>query len=605
MSVDLDAVREGLPKFITEPDSDIYYSDNYVVVDFETTNLDKGTALNDNNKLVLACWYSPAKGHRFQWGGEFDQHALLSDIQGADFIVAHNAKFELQWLKRCGLALEDTIVWDTMLADYVKGGNRWQLQHLSLNSCLQRHGLPTKLDTVSRMIKAGICPSVIPRNWLLGYCTQDVSAATGLFQSQLKTCSQIPIVYTRCLATPVLAELEYNGMQLDQPAVMEMWEEKEKELASLSLELESFTGGINMNSPKQVTEYLYDGLGFDEVRDHRGNTICTPSGDRSAASDTIDRLRPKTEQQKEFLNLFKRGKELGNELSKYLRKFRDCCENDDGFLQGQFNQMNTQTHRLSSSGLKYKTQFQNFPRAYKPIFKARKEGWVIGEADGAQLEFRAAAHLGRDETARDDIISGVDIHAVTAEVIGCSRQDAKAHTFKPLYGGKSGTASERRYYEFFGEKYTGITTTQQGWIDSVLTNKCLTTEWGMKYYWPSTRMERSGYVVNSTAICNYPVQAFATAEIIPITLVFMWHYLKRMDLEMLIVNTVHDSVICEMPEEEVPIFHALAERCFLSEVYSYLRNIYYVEMTIPLATGVKVAPRWGVTDDETLYQMEI
>ena len=605
MNVDLDAIRSELPAFITDPNPDIYRSDNYVVVDFETTNLDKGSALNDNNKLVLACWYSPRSGHRFHWGGEFDQDELLRDIQGADFIVAHNAKFELQWLKRCGLEIADTIVWDTMLADYVEGGNRWQMQHLSLNSCLQRHKMPTKLDTVSRMIKAGICPSVIPRNWLLAYCTQDVSAATGLFQSQLTTCTQIPIVYTRCLVTPVLADIEFNGMQLDQPAVMGMWEEKETELASLSLALESFTGGINMNSPKQVTEYLYDDLGFSEVRDRSGNPIHTPKGGRSASSDTIDCLRPKSDVQVQFLELFKRGKEVGNELSKYLRKFKDCCEEAGGFLQGQFNQMNTKTHRLSSSGLKYKTQFQNFPRAYKPIFKARQEGWVIGEADGAQLEFRAAAHLGRDDTARDDIIGGTDIHAVTSEIIGCSRQAAKAHTFKPLYGGKSGTAEERKYYEFFGKKYAGITATQGGWIDSVLTNKYLTTEWGMKYYWPSTRMERSGYVVNSTAICNYPVQAFATAEIIPITLVYMWHYLKRMDAEMLIVNTVHDSVICEMPEEEVPIFHALAERCFLQEVYTYLRNIYYVEMTVPLATGVKVAPRWGVTDEETLYQMEI
>ena len=127
----------------------------------------------------------------------------------------------------------------------------------------------------------------------------------------------------------------------------------------------------------------------------------------------------------------------------------------------------------------------------------------------------------------------------------------------------------------------------------------------MRYYWPGTRMEKSGYVTNSTSICNYPVQAFATAEIIPIALVYMWHYLKRMDAQMLIVNTVHDSVICEMPEDEVEIFHKLSERCFLSEVYSYLETVYGVSFTVPLAAGVKTAPRWGATEEETVYQMEV
>lgn len=606
MNENLDVIRITLPEHIRNPDPNVYLSDNYIVVDFETTTLDKGSALNAENKLVLACWWTPSGGHDSCRDGEFGQERLVRAVQRADFLVAHNAKFELQWLKRCGLALEDTITWDTMIGDYVEGGNRWQLQHLGLNTCLNRRGLPTKLDTVSRMIKAGICPSEIPRGWLHAYCRQDVTTTTFLFQSQLKSCTQLPIVFTRNLATPVLADIEFNGMQLDQEKVVELWEQKEQELAALSQKLEMITGGINMNSPKQVTEYLYDELGFAERTDHNSNPVRTATGNRSAASDVIAGLRSKTVAQTEFLEVYVKAKEVSNELTKYLRKFRECCEVDDGFMQGQFNQCNTQTHRLSSSGLRYRTQFQNFPRAYKPIFKAQQEGWLIGEADGAQLEFRVAAHLGRDATAKDDIERGTDIHRVTADIIGVSRQDAKAHTFKPLYGGKSGTQAERKYYKFFADKYAGITKTQQGWIDEVLVNKYLTTEWGMKYYWPSTKMERSGYVTNSTSICNYPVQAFATAEIIPVALVYMWHYLKQMpEVQMYIVNTVHDSIINELPEDEIPLFHALSERCFLKEVYDYLQTVYDITFTVPLATGVKTAERWGVTDDETLYQLEV
>jgi len=107
----------------------------------------------------------------------------------------------------------------------------------------------------------------------------------------------------------------------------------------------------------------------------------------------------------------------------------------------RFNQTQTATHRLSSSGTDYSCQFQNFPRAYKPVFKARHEGWLVGEGDGAQLEFRVAAHLGRDEVALNDCRTGADIHRFTASVLNnCKeeevtkeqRQAAKADTFKPL-----------------------------------------------------------------------------------------------------------------------------------------------------------------------------
>ena len=37
-------------------------------------------------------------------------------------------------------------------------------------------------------------------------------------------------------------------------------------------------------------------------------------------------------------------------------------------------------------------------------------------------------------------------------------KDAKAHTFKPLYGGVTGTEDEKRYYTKFLEKYKDIKT---------------------------------------------------------------------------------------------------------------------------------------------------
>lgn len=308
------------------------------------------------------------------------------------------------------------------------------------------------------------------------------------------------------------------------------------------------------------------------------------------------KLRATTKAQKKFLELFKKSKSLYNELTKYLRKFNDCSRESNGLLTGQFNQTNTQTHRISSSGKNYSTQFQNFPRSYKPVFTARRDKWLIGECDGAQLEFRVAAHLGRDDTALEDIEAQTDIHNVTAGIIGVSRQDAKAHTFKPLYGGRSGTNREQEYYKFFRDKYKGITDTQYKWIDEVVANGTLRTEWGLRYYWPNTKMDRSGYVNNTTAICNYPVQALATAEIIPIALTIFWHRLKRSGLQMFIVNTIHDSIIVELPESEIREFHDLAKQCLIDDVYPYLEKVYGMKFTVPLGAGVKVGSHWNGED---------
>ena len=608
----LDLVRTRLPEHIINPNPEIYNSDNYIVLDFETTTRSKGTALDAGNSIVM-CSFELGPDHHFYekhqkrphsvgrevfsvWGGEYDLGELVARIEEADFLVAHNCKFELQWLQRCGLDLTKVVVYDTMLGEYVLGGNRHVWQALSLERSAQRRFGTGKHNVVGRMFKAGLCSTEIPASWLQSYCEQDVALCRDLFLAQRKilaSTSLLAVQYTRCLATPVLADVEFNGMQLDPEKINEMIGDKEREYAEIQNELEVFTGGINTNSPKQLGEYLYDVLGFAEVKDHRGNEIRTKSGARGTSVDVIERLKARNTQQAGFLDLYKRSKELYNELTKYLRKFRDCCEEVDGRLTAQFNQSNTQTHRLSSSGLHYRTQFQNFPRAYKPAFTARRRGWVVGEADGAQLEFRVAAHLGRDRTAIRDIILGTDIHSVTAGIIGCTRQEAKAHTFKPLYGGRSGTPDEVRYYEYFREKYDGITATQRRWVNDVLKRKVLTTEWGLKYYWPNTRQERSGYITNSTAICNYPVQAFATAEIIPIGLVYFWHYAKAAEMEMLIVNTIHDSIITEMPPEEVETFHVLSRRCLINEVYGYLDKVYDVRLVVPLGAGVMTGEHWS------------
>ena len=105
--------------------------------------------------------------------------------------------------------------------------------------------------------------------------------------------------------------------------------------------------------------------------------------------------------------------------------------------------------------------------------------------------------------------------------------------------------------------------------------------WGMEFFWPDTKVTHTGYITNTTSICNYPVQSFATAEIIPVGLIYFWHRIACNDLKMFLVNTIHDSIIAEIPEEEQEIFNELAVQCLTHDVYQYLDTVYDIKFDVP------------------------
>jgi DNA polymerase I-like protein with 3'-5' exonuclease and polymerase domains len=581
--------------------------DDYVVVDFETTTEYKGSPLVDSNRIIMASWQTSDGAMRSVFGNEYNQSELVEACEKASFIVAHNAKFELGWLRRCGLDLRKLVVYDTLIGEHVLGGNRFGLQMLGLNACLKRYSLEPKGDVISKMFKAGITTTDMPESWLLTYCERDVAACHELFLLQrqaLRDNGMAHIHYQRCLLTPALADIEFNGMQLDEEPVDAAMSELEDEYAKQTAALQAFMGGVPPSSTKQKGEFVYGTLKFRVPKD-KGKPMLTPSGTPSIATPVIQRLKAHTPRQQQWLDMHKSWALMHSDLTKYLRKFKDCCSEAGGALRASFNQCATRTHRLSSSGLEYKVQFQNLNRKFKPIFKARNEGWLMGEADGAQLEFRIAAHLGKDKQALADIMSKKDIHKMSASIIGVSRQDAKRHTFKPLFGGTSGTDKEREYYKAFADRYKDITATQRQWTHTVLNTKRLVTEYGMTFYWPGCKMTQSGWITHTTNIHNYPVQGFATAEIIPCAIICAWHRMK--DCESFLVNTVHDSIIGEIHPDEQDLWHEVGQQCLIDDCYDLLGKLYNIKLTVPLGAGVMIGTHWSDDDakaSEVVYDAD-
>jgi len=554
-----------------------------------------------------------------KFSNEYELQDLIEDIYRATFIVAHNAKFELAWLVRAGLDLSRVVVWDTMIGDYVIGGNRYggKKGTLTLEACLRRRGLKGKESVVSTLIHKGCCPSRIPKSWLMEYGNQDVEQTLELFKLQRNEIIHgglLPTMFTRCLFTPVLADIEKYGIHLDGERVLQVVRKVKTRHLELTKEYNELIGNVNPRSPKQLREAIYGTLGFKIPKDYRGNEILGPSGLPSTNAKVLEKLKAKNQKQKRFLELQKELAKLNAALSKTLDKFYDCInETDTHILTASLNQTVTQTHRLSSTGKNYKAQFQNFPREYKPLINTRLPGWKVGEGDQAQLEFRVAAFLGQDKQAIEDIKNKVDVHSVTASVVFAEdwnkiqdkksakgkelRAEAKSRTFKPLYGGTSGTDSERAYYAYFREHYREITDTQQAWIDEVLRDKTLKTITGLRFFWPTTKLTSSGFVVNSQQICNYPVQSFATADIVPIGVVYQWHIMRACGLKSFMVNTVHDSTVSEVAPGEEEIFTEIVNLSMVDKTVEYLKKVYKIDFNVPLEAEVVIKPNWSDSEE--------
>lgn len=608
----------------------------YVALDFETTNIEKGAAVNPDNRLVLACWelvYPDGRIERkHKWGDEYEMSELEEDVRNADFIVAHNAKFELQWLRRCGLELRDILVFDTMLAEWVIAGNRkWDL---SLEGTSKRYGLGQKLSLAAVAIKIGMCPSIIPEGWLLPYCYRDVELCRKLFVKQREIIERdalFHLVLTRNLTCAALADIEFEPSELDKQAVEEEYNRTIEQFREVEDQLIRMVGDVNLSSPAQLGKYLYETLGFAIPKDHKGRELRNPPSKKTPDQpgapktdvNTLALLDAKTEEQEKFLELYKKRNKYDSLLTKNLEFFRQICLHHDGKYSAIFNQGFTQTHRLSSSGRSILfpgakkpkgIQGQNIPREYKRLYTAHDDDYLIGEADGAQLEFRVAADEGHDEVATKEIIDGADIHSVTSQVmidaghpdykgmtVKEGRQQSKARTFSPLFGGRGKVKAEHVYAEFFKNKYFGISSTQYGWTLQVLNTGMLITPYGMRFYWPGTKISRSGYIDNTTSIYNYPIQGFATGEIIPIALVHFWHRIR--DRKIILWNTIHDSLVSRVHTDEIESYKELSKVSLTTDVYSFLRNVYHYEFTVPLGVGVKVGKNWGKAPFEEVWSV--
>ena len=305
-----------------------------------------------------------------------------------------------------------------------------------------------------------------------------------------------------------------------------------------------------------------------------------------------------------FLQRVRRLSALDTYLSSFVEGIATHVK-ADGMLHVRLLQHRTGTGRLSGAD----PNMQNMPRGgtfpVKKVFISRWDGGEIMEADFAQLEFRVAAFLSQDKIAIDEVSSGFDVHSYTAKVISeagqkITRQDAKAHTFAPLYGasGFGRTPAEAAYYQQFTTKYSGIGAWHKKLATEVITTGNVRTPSGREFAFPLATRRANGSITYFTQVKNYPVQSFATADIVPISLIYIDKMLQANKLQSCVVNTVHDSIVIDIHPKEKETVIRIINRT--NEVLVDIVNKKWnIDFNVPLLLEAKIGNNWLDTIDIT------
>ena len=293
-----------------------------------------------------------------------------------------------------------------------------------------------------------------------------------------------------------------------------------------------------------------------------------------------------------------------NAIKTYLKTFVEGIEKNLDYsdrIHPQFMQCVTSTGRLSSRS----PNFQNMPRGKTfPVRRAvvsRFEGGQILEGDYAQLEYRVAGYLSKDKHVYENVKGGVDVHNLTATIITGKekdditieeRQNAKAHTFAPLYGATGMGLPDHihRYYLGFTDIYPQIGEWHVRLAQEALKYKVVSLPSGREYRFPYVRRTARG-ITHGTSVKNYPVQGFATADLLPSALVETSKAFKDKNLKSLLCNTVHDSIVVDVhPGEEDQVIETVKE-CMLS-IPQQAKKRWGIEYDMPVGIEIKIGSNW-------------
>jgi DNA polymerase-1 len=391
--------------------------------------------------------------------------------------------------------------------------------------------------------------------------------------------------------TSVLRDMERAGVLLDVAYLKDLSVEFKKTLAALQIEIDKLAGGaLNVQSPKQLGEILFDKLGLPVV--HK-----TAKGGRSTDEETLQILAAQHALPGKVLEY----REIAKLESTYVLGLLERVDPKTKRVHTRFDQAGALTGRLSSLD----PNLQNIPirseagRRIRRAFVAPK-GKLLVSADYSQIDLRVLAHESGDEALTASFKNGEDVHQRTAaEIFHVSadkitvdqRRAAKAINFGIVYGQTAfGLSSQlgisqqeaAAYIKAYLQRYPGVS----AWVERNLTQAkadgSVRTLLGRVRWLPDLAAKNAAVrQFNERAARNTPIQG-GSADIIKLAMLDAAKELAKGKLGGVMLLQVHDELLFEVDKAEVPAFAKWARGVMEGAV----------KLRVPLVVDVKAGPNW-------------
>lgn len=231
-----------------------------VVLDVETTIINKGNPFTLNNKLITI--QIKTKTNELYFTKE-NFSKCLPYLHNASIIIGSNLKFDLNWLEK-ELNFKAKSIWDLQIAEFLFSNQEWTFPDVETMAI--KYEVGHKIDTIKHKYwDNDIDTDKIPIEELIEYGINDVNITYKIFLKQIekfKTTNknQFFLFRLHCNDLLSLQDMEYNGIIYNEEASIEKAIEIEQSIQSIENKLNSYHSyNLNYNSNDDISLLLYGG----------------------------------------------------------------------------------------------------------------------------------------------------------------------------------------------------------------------------------------------------------------------------------------------------------------------------------------------------------
>ena len=519
-----------------------------------------------------------------------EMEPLLAVLEDAAIIkVGQNLKYDVLVFRREGITLRG-VEFDTMIASYLLDPGRREhgLDSLALQYLAHR---TITYEEVAGKGKTQVTFDMVGLDAARDYACEDSDIAFCLAQQfepelerlrlkELFETIEMPLVQ-------VLAEMEWNGIRIDEPFFHEMGKTLRAQLGRTREQIFVEAGGeFNVGSNPQLREVLFERLKLPIIK----RTKTGPSTD-------VDVLQALAAQGHRLPELLMEYRQVDKLLGTYVDALPRMVNPRTGRIHTSFNQTVAATGRLSSSD----PNLQNIPIRTE-LGGAIRRGFVPAEgmrfvsADYSQIELRILAHYSEDPAFVEAFRAGADIHQQTAALIfGVEpeqvtkemRGRAKTVNFAVIYGIGAFSLAQRlgisnaeakEFIEQYFERFPGVRRYLDEQIELARAQGFVETITHRRRYIPEIQSRNfSVRQFGERAATNAPIQG-SSADLIKIAMIDIHRALQEQGGRVKMLLQVHDELLFETPRGE--------EEATLALVREKMEGAATLKVPLQVETGI-------------------